>query len=83
MVSMENWFAEHWFDLIQSIGIIGGLVYTALTARQDTQSRQISNLIAVNERYNEIWQEFFRRPSLSRILETDVDLDKAIPGQSV
>jgi hypothetical protein len=76
MTSMENWFAEHWFDLIQSIGIVGGLVFTAETARQDTQSREISNLIAVNERYNEIWQELFRRPNLSRILKTDVDLDK-------
>jgi hypothetical protein len=73
---MGNWFTAHWFDLIQTIGIIGGLIFTAYAVRKDNRSRQISNLIAINERYNDIWQEFFRHPKLSRVLQNDVDLKK-------
>jgi hypothetical protein len=48
-----NWLAEHWFDLIQTVGIIGGLLFTAHAIRKDERARTISNTIALNEQYTQ------------------------------
>ena len=74
---MEDWISAHWFDLVQTIGIVGGLIFTAHAIRRDERARRITNMIAVNERYSQIWQEFYQRPELSRILKKDVDLSRA------
>jgi hypothetical protein len=71
-----HWLAEYWFDLIQTVGIIGGLLFTAHAIRKDEKARTISNTIAINEQYTQIWHEFYERPALSRILKKNIDLDK-------
>jgi hypothetical protein len=73
---MEAWFATHWFDAIETVGVISGLLFTAHTIRKDERARQITNMIAINARYTDIWQEFYRRPELSRVLKPGVDLEK-------
>ncbi len=70
-------FATHWFDLLQSAGIIGGLLFTAYSIRKDNQARRISNLNAIADRHREIWQDFYSRPQFSRVLDAKVDLSKA------
>ena len=73
----SQWIAEHWFDLVQSIGIIASLLFSAYTTRKDERARRIGNLIAVNDEYRHIWREFYGQPGLSRVLKRDVDLIKA------
>ena len=73
---MEAWLVEHWFDFAQTVGIIGGLLFTAHAIRRDEKSRAITNTIAVNEQYSQIWHEFYERPELARILKKDVDLNQ-------
>jgi hypothetical protein len=74
-----QWIGEHWFDLLQSVGIVGGLMFTAYTTRKDDRSRKIANLIAIKQQYREIWQELYERPQLGRVLEKKVNL-KAQPA---
>jgi len=69
-----QWIGEHWFDLLQTVGIVGGLLFTAYTIRKDDQSRKIANLIAIKQQYRDIWQEFYNRPQLGRVLKKGVDL---------
>lgn len=71
-----SWIAEHWFDLLQTIGIIGGLVFTAYTTHKDEKARRIGNLIAIAGQNREIWKEVYDRPQLFRVRERDVDLRK-------
>lgn len=71
---MEAWFSEHWFDVVQSAGIIGGLLVSAYVTRKDEKARKIGNLIAINERYGQLWRELYERPQLARVLKKDVDL---------
>jgi hypothetical protein len=80
MTGMEGlqWVGEHWFDLLQTVGIVGGLLFTAYTTRKDDGSRKIANLIAIKQQYREIWKELYDRPQLARVLEKRVDL-KAQP----
>ena len=73
---MEAWLAENWFDLAQTVGIIGGLLFTAHAIRRDERARAITNTIAVNEQYSQIWHEFYERPELARILEKNADLNQ-------
>ena len=63
-------------DLAQTVGIIGGLLFTAHAIRRDEKARAITNTIAINEQYSQIWHEFYERPELARILKRDVDLNQ-------
>lgn len=65
---------EHWFDLLQTLGIVGGLLFTAYAVRKDERARKISNLIAVKQQYREIWEKLYWHPALFRVLKGDLDL---------
>ena len=71
---MEQWFTENWFNLFSSLGIIGGLWFTAVSLRSETKTRRIANLLTVN--YREIWKEFFRCPELARVIDPAADVTK-------
>ncbi len=71
-----QWLGEHWFDCVQIVGVVGGLLLTAYTIHKDARARQISNLIALNDRHDEIWSTFYERPQLARVLKSTVDLKK-------
>jgi hypothetical protein len=70
-----QWASDNWFSLIQTLGIIAGLAFTAASFRIDTKTRQISNLLTVTGQHREIWKEFYRHPELSRVLEHKPDLE--------
>ena len=70
-----QWIGEHWFDLLQTVGIVGGLLFTARTTLKDDRSRKIANLIAIKQQYREIWKELYDRPQLGRLLEKGVNLN--------
>lgn len=44
--------------------------------RTEEKSRRISNLIAINQQYQQLWKELYDRPKLARVLRTEVDLKK-------
>lgn len=75
-MALVFWFQEHWFDLFQTVGIIGSLLFTGYTTQKDERARRIGNSIAINEQYREIWKELYVRPELSRVLSDHVELDK-------
>ena len=75
-MGLSAWIAAHWFELVETVGIIGGLLFTAYTTQKDERERRIGNLIAVNEQHRQIWKEMYDRPQLSRILKKDVNLKK-------
>jgi hypothetical protein len=64
----------NWFDLLQSAGIIGSLLFTTYSIRKDSQARRISNLNTTADQHREIWKAFRDRPTLSRVLEKTADL---------
>ncbi len=71
---MGEWFSGHWFDCIQTLGIVAGFIFSAYTLRKDERARQITNTLEVSDRYGRIWQAFYDKPELSRVLQKDVDL---------
>lgn len=71
-----NWVAAHWFDLIQTLGIIGSLLLAVHTALKDERSRKISNSLAISEQYRDIWKEAFEHPALARVLDSSPNFEK-------
>jgi hypothetical protein len=73
-MGISGWVALNWFDLLQSLGIIGGLLFTAWSLRSETKTRRVNNLLAITEGHREVWTEFYRRPELKRVLADRADL---------
>src|SRR5437763_12845497 len=74
MAGFEEWLTNNWFSLLQSLGIICGLLFTATSIRRDTAARRASDLLSLSERHQDLWSELYRRPELSRIRRKEVDL---------
>ena len=68
------WIDQNWFTLLQSIGIVGGLLFTAAALRLDAKTRRIANLIEITKQHREIWTELYRLPELARVSDGAVDL---------
>src|SRR5260221_13307070 len=66
-----NWASDNWFILLQSLGIIGGLLFTAASLRLDEKTRRVGNLMAITKNHREIWTALYDRPELSRVLDAD------------
>jgi len=75
-MGIEAWFSQNWFDFISVVGIVAGLWFTAFSLRSQTKTQQVANLLTITSNHREIWQDFFRNPDLSRVLDADADVVK-------
>jgi hypothetical protein len=74
-----RWIIEHWTELLNAIGVFGGLFglyFTAYSIREETKARKVANLIAITSNHRDLWKESLGRPDLSRINDP-----KANPGK--
>lgn len=74
MDAVALWVLGHGQDSLQVVGIVAGLVFTALGLRTDTRSRRIQTLITLTQQHRDIWEEVTRRPELRRVTDVDADL---------
>ena len=74
MAALLPWLEANWFSFLQSVGIVGGLLFTAASVRRDTKTRRINDMLKLKEEHRELWSELHRRPDLTRITDTNVDL---------
>ena len=73
---MDLWIVEHWPEVLQSAGIIGGFVFTALNLRLDIKARRVSNLLKITEGHRELWGRVYEKPGLARVLDPAVNLEE-------
>ena len=76
MGDMGQWLAENWFNLFSSIGILGGLWFTAVSLHSETKTRRVANLLTITINYREIWKEFFSTPELARVIDPAANVAK-------
>lgn len=76
MGDMAQWLTENWFELFSSVGIIGGLWFTAISLYSETKTRRVANLLTITGNYREIWKEFFTSPTLARVIDPAADVAK-------
>jgi hypothetical protein len=68
-----GWLEGNWFSAVQSLGIVGGLFFTAVSSRQASRSGRVSNVLALTAQHRDLWSEMHRRPDLGRIFQVEVD----------
>jgi hypothetical protein len=69
----------HWLDLLQTIGIVVGLFFTAQSIRAETKERRIQNLFTLTEAHRDLWTTLYEKPELARVMSAAVDLTKFPP----
>jgi hypothetical protein len=70
------WLTENAFNLLNALGIVGSLLFTAHSLRSETKTRRVANFLAITEAHRNIWKEHFQNPQLARVLSTLADLAK-------
>jgi len=73
-MGVEEWISQNWFDLFSSVGITGGLWFTAVSLHSETKTRRIANLLTITANYRDVWKEFFRSPELARVIDPLADV---------
>lgn len=76
MDDMGQWFVENWFTILNSVGIVGGLVFTAISLRSETKTRKIANLLTMTANHREVWKDFSHRSELARVVDPSIDITK-------
>lgn len=71
---VTTWVIEHWREVIENSGIIGGLVFTGLALRIDARVRRAGTIIDISKQHREIWMYFYERPQLGQLFSRDRDL---------
>lgn len=71
---MTSWLTENWSELLSSIGIICGLIFTAVSLRSETKTRRVANFLTIVGNYRELWKEFLNQPNLARVLDPSVNV---------
>lgn len=76
MSGMTGWFAENGFNLLSAVGVVGSLLFTAISFRSETKTRKIANLLTITANHREIWKEFLHNPDLARIPHAGANISK-------
>jgi hypothetical protein len=71
-----RWIADNWVTILNAVGVVGGLFFTAVALRSETKTRRIANLLTITTNHREIWKEFSRSPHLARVLDPAVNVTK-------
>jgi hypothetical protein len=74
MGDMAHWLAENWFNLFSSLGIIGGLWFTAVSLHSETKTRRVANLLTITASHREMWKQFFKFPALTRVVDPSANV---------
>lgn len=76
MEGMGGWLAENWFNLLNGLGVVGSLLFTAVSLRSETTTRRIANLLSIVQNHRKLWSELFDHPALGRVLDATANLDQ-------
>jgi len=58
VASFLSWLKDNWFSLLQSGGIVLGLLDTAITLIRDAKDRRRSDVLALMQQHRDLWQQF-------------------------
>jgi len=74
MAGFDSWAEANWFNIIQTVGILGGILLAAAAANREAKAREIQNLLTISEHHREVWTELLRAAELQRVLQPDADV---------
>ncbi|MBK8092220.1 MAG: hypothetical protein IPK32_09660 [Verrucomicrobiaceae bacterium] len=78
-MEVARWLVHHGESLLESIGIIGGLIFTGIGLHRDSKARRIENMISLTQQHRDIWSRVMDAPELAGVQEAGRDLVKEPP----
>ena len=78
-MEVTRWLVHHSESLLESIGIIGGLIFTGVGLHRDSKARRIGNLIGLTQQQRDIWNRAMEEPELIRVQAAERDVVKEPP----
>lgn len=75
-MEVTNWLIHHGESLLESVGIIGGLIFTGVGLHRDSKARRIENMISLTQQHRDIWRQAMEAPELMRVQEESRDIVK-------
>ncbi len=70
-MEVTRWLVHHGESLLESVGIIGGLIFTGVALHRDSRARRIQNLLTLTQHHRELWRKAEESPELLRIFDRD------------
>ena len=74
MEALQLWLNAHWFDVVQTLGIVSSILLTSAALRSQAVSQNLGHYLTLVADHRELWSEAHRRPDLARIFRADVNL---------
>ena len=68
------WLANNSFNLLSAVGVIGSLLFTAISLRSATQTQRIANLLSITANHREVWKVFLNHRELVRVRDASADM---------
>ena len=78
-MEITRWLVQHVGSLLESVGIIGGLIFTGVGLHRDSKARRIENMINLTQQHRDIWTQVMDEPELMRVQEAGRDIEKESP----
>ena len=75
MGHFQDWVVHHIFDLLSTLGIVSGLLFTGFSLRAEQRSKRLANLITLTQHHREIWEATLHKPELRRVTDPTADLE--------
>ncbi|MDR3564511.1 MAG: DUF6082 family protein [Negativicutes bacterium] len=73
MGAFSSWVDGNWFNLIQTLGIMGSLCLTAAASNREAKAKEVENLLALAEHHQELWSGAAQRKDLERVFQPNAD----------
>jgi hypothetical protein len=67
-----QWIQSNGFTLLQSVGIIASLLFSAHALRADSRERKIETLFTLTAANRDLWKTLYEKPELRRVLEPSI-----------
>jgi hypothetical protein len=74
MGALSSWLNGNWFNVIQTVGIIGSLWLATGAANRDARAKEIINLLSLSEHHRDLWREVPQRKDLKRVFQADANV---------
>lgn len=79
MAEFFPWAQSNWFNLIQTAGIIGTVIFAGVGVHREAKAREVENLLTLAQHHRILWDGFAANPSLQRVLALQADTVKHPP----
>jgi hypothetical protein len=73
MDALSSWTENNWFNLVQTLGIMGSLWMASVAANRDAKARETENLLTLNGQHHQLWSGVLQKTELQRIFRADAN----------